>query len=176
MASLLKWWCRWFRRKNMYLSLNCVDIYFRLQFLLSNYIVYLALNSILTFLGLLSLAMQKKCLVSRYSKVPGFNGSTKLYFLCGFKNLSNEFLGLRPKLKKKSRFVITRSWHKDCSIKFRSKHSIVLSSTHTAYSWNIIGQKWEGDCGLWVLNKIIFKKYTESLKKIVGAVWELPAK
>ena len=33
-------------------------------------------------------------------------------------------------------------------------------------------QKWEGDCGLWVLNKI----YTESLKKIVGAVWELPAK
>ena len=32
-------------------------------------------------------------------------------------------------------------------------------------------QKWEGDCGLWVLNQIIFKKYAESLKKIVGAVW-----
>ena len=31
-------------------------------------------------------------------------------------------------------------------------------------------QKWEGDCGLWVLNEIIFKKYAESLKKIVGAV------
>ena len=37
-------------------------------------------------------------------------------------------------------------------------------------------QKWEGDCGLWVLNEIIFKRYAESLKKIVGAVWELPAK
>ena len=37
-------------------------------------------------------------------------------------------------------------------------------------------QKWEGDCGLWVLNEIIKKIDTESLKKIVGAVWELPAK
>ena len=37
-------------------------------------------------------------------------------------------------------------------------------------------QKWEGDCGLWVLNEIILKKYAESLKKIVGAVLELPAK
>ena len=37
-------------------------------------------------------------------------------------------------------------------------------------------QKWEGDCGLWVLNEIIKKTCTESLKKIVGAVWELPAK
>ena len=37
-------------------------------------------------------------------------------------------------------------------------------------------QKWEGDCGLWILNEIIFKRYAESLKKIVGAVWELPAK
>ena len=36
-------------------------------------------------------------------------------------------------------------------------------------------QKCEGDCGLWVLNEIIYKTYTESLKKIVGAVWELPA-
>ena len=36
-------------------------------------------------------------------------------------------------------------------------------------------QKWEGDCGLWVLHEIIIKKYAESLKKIVGAVWELPA-
>ena len=30
-------------------------------------------------------------------------------------------------------------------------------------------QKWEGDFGLWVLNEIIFKKYAERLKKIVGA-------
>ena len=47
---------------------------------------------------------------------------------------------------------------------------------HTAYSWNIMCQKWEGNCGLWVLNEMILKKYAESLKKIMGAVWELPAK
>ena len=34
-------------------------------------------------------------------------------------------------------------------------------------------QKWEGDCGLWVP---ILKKYAESLKKTVGAIWELPVK
>ena len=37
-------------------------------------------------------------------------------------------------------------------------------------------QKWEGDFALWVLNEIILKKYAESLIKIVGAIWELPAK
>ena len=37
-------------------------------------------------------------------------------------------------------------------------------------------QNCEGNCGLWVLNEIILKIYAESLKKIVGAVWELPAK
>ena len=38
-------------------------------------------------------------------------------------------------------------------------------------------QKWEGDCGLWVLNKIIKRiYYPENMKKIVGVVWELPAK
>ena len=37
-------------------------------------------------------------------------------------------------------------------------------------------QKWEGDCGLWVLNEIILKIYPENMKKIMGAVWELPAK
>ena len=47
---------------------------------------------------------------------------------------------------------------------------------HTPYSWNIMWQKSEGNCGLWVLNEIIIKKHAESLKKIVGAVWELPAK
>ena len=31
-----------------------------------------------------------------------------------------------------------------------------------------MGQKCEGNCGLWVLN--------ENLKKNVGAVWDLPAK
>ena len=39
-----------------------------------------------------------------------------------------------------------------------------------------MGQKCKGDCGLWVLNEIVKKTCTESLKKIVGAVWELPAK
>ena len=37
-------------------------------------------------------------------------------------------------------------------------------------------QKWEGDSSLWVLNETIENLYTESLKKIVGAVWELPAR
>ena len=37
-------------------------------------------------------------------------------------------------------------------------------------------KKWEGYCGLWALNEIIEKKYPEDLTKIVGAVWELPAK
>ena len=36
--------------------------------------------------------------------------------------------------------------------------------------------KWEGDCGLWVLNEIVLKIYAESLKKILGAIWELPAR
>ena len=39
-----------------------------------------------------------------------------------------------------------------------------------------MGQKCEGTCGLWVLNEITKKIYPENLKKIVGAVWELPAK
>ena len=37
-------------------------------------------------------------------------------------------------------------------------------------------QKWEGNWSLWVLNEIIKRIYTERLKTIVGAVWELPAK
>ena len=32
-------------------------------------------------------------------------------------------------------------------------------------------QKWEGDCGLWVLNEIIFKRYAESLKTWVKMQW-----
>ena len=53
---------------------------------------------------------------------------------------------------------------------------LLLLAPHTTYSWNIMCQKWEGDCGLWVPNEIIKKIYTETLKKIVGAVWDLPAK
>ena len=37
-------------------------------------------------------------------------------------------------------------------------------------------QKCGGICGLWVLNEIIKRKYPENMKKIMGAVWELPAK
>ena len=47
---------------------------------------------------------------------------------------------------------------------------------HTIYTRNNMGQKCEGNCGLWVLNKIIKESYPEILKKIVGAVWKLPAK
>ena len=48
---------------------------------------------------------------------------------------------------------------------------------HTTYSRNNMGQKCEGNCGLWVLNEIILKKYIPTnLKKNVGAVWESSAK
>ena len=33
-----------------------------------------------------------------------------------------------------------------------------------------MGQKCEGNCGFWVVNKIIKRMYPEILKKIVGAV------
>ena len=38
---------------------------------------------------------------------------------------------------------------------------------HTTYTTNNMGQKCEGNCGLWVLNEKIFKKYPENLKKIL---------
>ena len=49
-------------------------------------------------------------------------------------------------------------------------------ATHSTYSWNIKWQKCAGISGLWILNEIIQKKYPENMKKIVGAVWKLPAK
>ena len=52
----------------------------------------------------------------------------------------------------------------------------ILESTHTTYSWNIKWQKCAGISGLWVLNEIFQKIYPENMKKIVGAVWKLPAK
>ena len=39
-----------------------------------------------------------------------------------------------------------------------------------------MGQKCEGNCGLWVFNEIIRNICPENLIKIVGAIWELPAK
>ena len=52
----------------------------------------------------------------------------------------------------------------------------IVETLHTTYTRNNIGQKCEGNCGLWALGEIIKKNYPENLKKIVGAVWELPAK
>ena len=51
-----------------------------------------------------------------------------------------------------------------------------FKGSHTTYTRNNMGQKCEGNCGLWLLNEIILKIYLENLKKIVGAVWELLAK
>ena len=39
-----------------------------------------------------------------------------------------------------------------------------------------MGQKCEGNCGLWIPNEILKKLHPENLKKILGAVKELPAK
>ena len=39
-----------------------------------------------------------------------------------------------------------------------------------------MAQKCEGNCGLWFLNEILKKTYPENLKKIVGAILEIPAK
>ena len=50
-----------------------------------------------------------------------------------------------------------------------------LFTMHTIYTRNNMGHKCEGNCGLWVLNEILKKTYPENLKKIVGAIWELPA-
>ena len=49
-------------------------------------------------------------------------------------------------------------------------------TVHTIYTRNNMGQEFEGECGLWVLNEILKITYPEKLNKIVGAVWELPAK
>ena len=47
---------------------------------------------------------------------------------------------------------------------------------HTIYSRNNMRQKCGGNCGLWILHEMIQNKYSENLRKIVGALWELPAK
>ena len=49
-------------------------------------------------------------------------------------------------------------------------------TVHNTYSRNNMCQKCGGNCGLWVLIEIIQKKCPENMKKIVGALWELPAK
>ena len=52
----------------------------------------------------------------------------------------------------------------------------VTNLSHTTYSRNNMGQKCEGNSSLWILTEIIKVEYPENLKKIVCAVWELPAK
>ena len=61
--------------------------------------------------------------------------------------------------------------------KHQKRHILsLIVGSHTIYIRNNMRQKCEGNCGLWVLNEMIKKTYPVSLKKIVGAVWELPAK
>ena len=59
----------------------------------------------------------------------------------------------------------------------KKRKNTELKVLHTTYSRNNMRQKCEGDCGLWILKEIILKnQYPENMKKIVGAVWKLPAK
>ena len=64
----------------------------------------------------------------------------------------------------------------DSNVKCDISSPIRKPATPPKYSRNNMRQKCEGDCGLRVLNEINTKKYLENMKKIVGAVWELPAK
>ena len=104
-----------------------------------------------------------------------FGGTDSMFTLCAAGRLSllPVKLDFRDNQRGYSRpFIICT-----CTIKYY--HIFFTPSLiiyHTPYSRIIMCQKWEGDCGLWDLNEIIKKIYTESLKKIVGAVWELPAK
>ena len=49
-------------------------------------------------------------------------------------------------------------------------------SPSTLPTAEILSGKSAGISGLWVLNEIIQKKYPKNMKKIVGAIWKLPAK
>ena len=59
---------------------------------------------------------------------------------------------------------------------FLKLHYRYMDYVHTTYSWNIKWQKCAGISGLWVLNEIIQNIYLENMRKMVGAVWKLPAK
>ena len=89
-------------------------------------------------------------------------------------------LKVTPLLEKEKNLM---TWHSSLDLKERwkeqsnvQKFELNLSPPHNTYTRNNMGQKCEGNCGLCVQNEIIKKTYTENLKKIVGAVWELPAK
>ena len=53
---------------------------------------------------------------------------------------------------------------------------LIVPPLHTIYPGNNMCQKCGRKSGLWVLHEIVNKTYAENMKKIVGAVWELPAK
>ena len=53
---------------------------------------------------------------------------------------------------------------------------IVLYTEHTIYPGNNMCQKCGRKSGLWVFHERVNKTYAEHMKKIVGAVRELPAK
>ena len=55
-------------------------------------------------------------------------------------------------------------------------NKFLFTLLHTIYTRINMSQECEGNCVLWVLNEILKKTYPENLKKIMGAVWELPAK
>ena len=64
---------------------------------------------------------------------------------------------------------------RNSSAQIISSHSALVTQ-HTIYSRNNMRQKCGGNCGLWDLHEIVKNIYPENLKKIVGALWELPAK
>ena len=56
------------------------------------------------------------------------------------------------------------------------KNYIFMKKIHTTYPGNNMCKKCGGKSGLWVLHEKMNKTYAENMKKIMGAVWELPAK
>ena len=62
------------------------------------------------------------------------------------------------------------------SVKVLKSVNIFQIAQHTIYPGNNVCQKCGHKSGLWVLHEMINKTYAENMKKIVGAIWELPAK
>ena len=60
------------------------------------------------------------------------------------------------------------------SIKIVAKQGKIV--VHTIYPGNNMFQKCGHKSGLWVLHEKVNKTYAENMKKILGAIWELPAK
>ena len=54
--------------------------------------------------------------------------------------------------------------------------SLYFVIKHNIYPGNSMCQKCGRKSGLWVLHEIVNKTYAEDMEKIMGAIWELPAK